>query len=156
MVRSYIFVQMSNGPLQAWANNSTSPFYSTRTRRFRNYSCMNLRKSRPGYSTPVRVEYLYFRRIESSRVEPNYFADIWSVIQMVFWIADKIFRCSDYCLNKGDYQASEYWTILSAFLWEYHIAFKLLNKIVFHHLYITQLNFNNVKIFYDKVIKKKT
>ena len=31
------------------------------------------------------------------------------------------------------------------------IAFKLLNKIVFHHLDMTQLNFNNVKIFYDEI-----
>ena len=32
------------------------------------------------------------------------------------------------------------------------IAFKLLNKIVFHHLDMTQLNFNNVKKFYDEII----
>ena len=29
------------------------------------------------------------------------------------------------------------------------IAFKVLNKIVFHHLDKTQLNFNNVKFFYN-------
>ena len=32
------------------------------------------------------------------------------------------------------------------------IAFKLWNKIVFHHMDITQLNFNNVKFFYGEII----
>ena len=32
------------------------------------------------------------------------------------------------------------------------IAFKLLNKIVFHHLDMTQLNFNNVKKIKDEII----
>ena len=44
---------------QAWANNSTSPCYTTKTRRFRNYLCMNLWKSRPSCTTRVRVKYLY-------------------------------------------------------------------------------------------------
>ena len=48
---------------QAWANNSTSPRYSTKTRHFRKYSCMNLWKKTPSYSPQVRVKYLYFRRI---------------------------------------------------------------------------------------------
>ena len=48
---------------QTWANNSTSHRYSTKTRRFRKFSCMNLWKSSPSYSTRVQVEYLYFRRI---------------------------------------------------------------------------------------------
>ena len=38
-----------------------------------------------------------------------------------------------------------------------NIAFKLLNKIVFHHLDMTQLNFNNVKFFlwWNNFLKKK-
>ena len=35
------------------------------------------------------------------------------------------------------------------------IAFKQLNKIVFHHLDMTQLNFNNVYKFYVEIIFKK-
>ena len=56
--------------LQAWAN-STSPRYSTKTRSFGNYSCVNLWKSRPSYSTRVRVQYLYFRRIWRILVESS-------------------------------------------------------------------------------------
>ena len=59
------------------ANNSTPLWYSSKTPRFGNYSCMNLWKSRPSYSTQVQVEYLYFRQIwlillKSSRVWPRY------------------------------------------------------------------------------------
>ena len=42
------------------ANNLTQLCYSSKTRRFRNYLCMNQWKSRPSYSTRVRVEYLTF------------------------------------------------------------------------------------------------
>ena len=70
---------------QAWANNLTLPRYSTKTRRFGNYSCMNLWKSRPSYSTRVRVKYLYFRRIWRILVESNpsirVFNHLWFIVK---------------------------------------------------------------------------
>ena len=55
--------------VQDLANNTTPLCYSSKTCRFGNYWCMNLWKSRPRYWTPVRVEYLYFRRIWRIPVE---------------------------------------------------------------------------------------
>ena len=49
--------------LQDSVNNSTSHHYSKKTCRFGKYSCMNLWKRTPSYSTQPRVEYQYFRRI---------------------------------------------------------------------------------------------
>ena len=67
----------NNSIHQDSANNSTPHRYSSKTRRLGNYSCMNLWKSRPSYSTWVQVKCLYLRRIwqilvESSQVEPRY------------------------------------------------------------------------------------
>ena len=38
----------------------------------------------------------------------------WSIIQKVFWLADKIVYYSDHGLNNSYYRASEYQTMLSA------------------------------------------
>ena len=53
------------------ANNSTPLCYSKNNRRFVNYSCMNLLKRTPSYSTRFQVKYLYFRRIWRILVESN-------------------------------------------------------------------------------------
>ena len=62
MITVYLHIPFGRSMLsnQDSGNNLTPLCYSSKTRRFRNYSCMNQWKSRPSYSTWVRVEYITF------------------------------------------------------------------------------------------------
>ena len=94
-----VVAKIWNG-MQDSANNSTPLCYSSKTHRFGNYSCMNLWKSRPSYSTWVRVEYLYCRRIwwilvESSRTEVVVFLTIYGHSQIIIrlWPIYRRYSC---------------------------------------------------------------
>ena len=68
------------------ANNSTLLPYLSKTRSFGNYLCMNLWKSRPSYSTRVRVEYLYFRQIWEKLVESSWVKQRYSCFLPYIWL----------------------------------------------------------------------
>ena len=74
------------------ANNLTPLRYSSKARRFGNYLCMNLWKSKPSYLTCVQVK--YFASTTNLESGPR-FADIWQRLNIYLFYCPKDLTNSD-------------------------------------------------------------